>query len=131
MLIVGQSRTHFWFLMGMALVLSISGIAVVNRPLAQSYPAGLFIFGIFALVGAHVFSSRLILDGDHLMLRRYGLTWWKTELGDTQFIRHRDDAFQPAWNVVNENRKVGTIQSILFEPRQLAPLLEQLGLSAD
>jgi len=63
-LVVGQSKAHFSFFVSMAVALAAIGVAVVNRPLAQSYPGGLFILAIFAVVGVHIFSSRLVLAGD-------------------------------------------------------------------
>lgn len=129
-MVAGQSKTHFWFLVSMAVVLAAVCVAIVNRPLAQSYPIGLFILAIFAVVGAHIFSSRLILDGNHLTLRRYGRTHWEIDISDAVFTRYDDDAGWPAWRIWKGQRKVGTIQAILFDPNQLAPLTARLGLSA-
>ena len=127
-MVAGQSKTHFWFLVSMAVVLAVISVAIVNRPLAQSYPIGLFVLAIFAVVGVHIFSSRFILDGNHLTLRRYGRKCWNIDVRDAVFSGYDDDAGWPAWRVWKGQRKIGTIQAILFDPRQLAPLIARLGL---
>lgn len=129
-MVAGQSKTHFWFLVSIAVVLAAICVAIVNRPLGQSYPIGLFVLAIFGVVGVHIFSSRLILDANQLTLRRYGRTQWKVEVSDAAFTGSADGAGWPAWAVWRGQQKVGTIQAILFDPRQLAPLTARLGLSS-
>jgi hypothetical protein len=129
-IVVGQSTTHFWFIVGMTVVLAAASVAIVGRPLTQSYSIGLFVLAIFAVLGVHIFSSRLILDGNRLTLRRYGRTHWEIDVSDAVFTEYVDGAGWPAWRVRKGQRKVGTIQAILFDPRQLAPLTARLGLSS-
>jgi len=114
------------FMALMAIASATFGMLVVQRPFFQALPAGLLILGIFALVGLHVFSSRLILDGATLTSFRYGLRLWQVDIRKAQFRETEDDIGALTLVVLIDDRKVGSLRSTLFERVAFDTLLERM-----
>jgi len=70
------------FMALMAMAMAGFGMFVVQRPFLEALPSGLFILAIFAIVGLHVFISRLVLEGATLSSFRYGLRLWTMDNGN-------------------------------------------------
>lgn len=124
--VVGQTRGYMFFMALMALVLAALGMIVVQRSFFEALPAGLLILGIFALVGFHVFSSRLVLEGATLTSFRYGLRLWQVDIRRAQFREGKDDIGAFVLQVLIDDRKVGSLRSTLFERVAFDTLLERM-----
>ena len=110
----------------MTMVLSAFGMLAVRRPVFEALPAGLLIFGIFAVVGLYIFSSRLVLEGTTLTLFRYGLRLWQVDIRKAQFRETEDDIGAFMLEVLIDGRKVGSLRSTLFERVAFDTLLEAM-----
>jgi hypothetical protein len=118
------------FMALMALVLAAFGMLVVQRSFFEALPVGLLILGIFALVGVHVFSSRLVLEDATLTSFRYGLRLWQVDIRKAQFRETEDDIGAFMLEVLIDDRKVGSLRSTLFERVVFDTLLERMAEGA-
>ena len=125
-IVAGQTRGYMIFFAMMTMVLSAFGMLAVRRPVFEALPAGLLIFGIFAVVGLYIFSSRLVLEGTTLTLFRYGLRLWQVDIRKAQFRETEDDIGAFMLEVLIDGRKVGSLRSTLFERVAFDTLLEAM-----
>jgi len=114
------------FMALMAIAIAAFGMFVVQRPFFEALPAGFLILGIFALVGLHVFSSRLVLEGATLTSFRYGLRLWQVDIRKAQFRETEDDIGAFMLEVLIDDRKIGSLRSTLFERVAFDTLLERM-----
>ncbi|KQW86711.1 hypothetical protein [Brevundimonas sp. Root1279] len=126
--VVRQSGQHLAFFIGMTTLFALLALWVVQRPLIEAYPAGLFVVAIFAVVGLHIFTSRLVLTGAVLSARRYGLTIWSVMVDQAAFHRTEDDAGWLVIEVRKAGRTLGSMRRRHFEPRAFDRLLDHLAL---
>jgi hypothetical protein len=126
-IVVRQTRTHQIFFLAMAFVLAGAGVLVVQRPLQEAYPAGLSILAVFSVVGLHIFTSRLELDGPILSAFRFGRMLWSIDVRQARFRATKDDVRWLVIDVLAEGRKIGSIHEIYFDQDAFKRLWVRIG----
>lgn len=125
--VVAQTRTYRVFFLVMALTLAALCTLAVQRPLIAAYPAALLVLGVFMILGLHIFTSRLELEGSMLSAFRYGRRLWRIDVRQAQFRSNDDDIGMLVMEVFDQRRKIGVIRQVYFDPEAFKELWARIG----